>query len=283
MKKKVIAMLLIGAVAATLVACGGSKNTNDSNDNVKIEEKEKEPTDLTGTWVQVDPAETYHKAIISGDVIEIDWISEEDDLEALYWAGTYTAPTDQVEDYKWTSTRDEELTNMALFASTDDTKEFTYSKGKISYSASALETTTTVVLEKISDEAVLNIEPSKSAELIPEGNFEDTGNGTIYVSTPGGTSENGAVPILYIAEDEFYTQISLDATDFDGSKLSYIYLDGKLATKEQLADTQMILELKTSEQLSEGTHKVEVLQFDNDETSGNVITYKTTSFENKLK
>ena len=281
MNNKLIAMLITVALAISLVACGGSET--ETKDNSKVEEVKKEPTDLTGTWTQVDHGEAYQQAVIADGVIEIDWISEEDNMNSVFWLGTYDAPTEYVDDYTWTSERDTEATDMALFASTDDTKKFTYSKNQISYSASAMGTTTTVVLEKTSEDTNINVEPSEPAELIPEGTYEEMGSGTMSLSTPGGTADNGNIPVLYVSEDEFFTQVGLNAFEFDGSRLSYIYLDGELVSKEQLADTQMSIDLSNKKQLSEGIHKVEILQFDTDDTTGNVITYKTASFENKLK
>ena len=283
MKRKLVAMMLIGALAISLVACGNSKDEGKTDNESTVNEVKKEPTDLTGTWTQVDHGEAYQQAVIADGIIEIDWISEEDGMNAVYWFGTYDAPTEYVDEYTWISDRDKEATDMALFASTDDTKEFTYSKDRISYSASAMGTTTTVVLEKTADEAVLNVEPSEPAEMIPEGTYEEMGAGTMSLSTPGGTSDNGNVPVLYVSGDEFFTQVGLNAFEFDGSRLSYIYLDGELTSKEQLADTQMSIDLSSDSQLSEGVHKVEILQFDTDDTTGNVNTYKTASFEIKLK
>ena len=113
--------------------------------------KSKEPADLTGQWKQSNSGskDSYMTATISGDTIEIYWTSETDDSKSLYWAGTFTAPTTADEPYVWTSENDHSKTDTALLASMDDTKEFTYQKGVISYSASALGTTTTVKLEKV--------------------------------------------------------------------------------------------------------------------------------------
>ncbi|HSQ88697.1 hypothetical protein [Romboutsia sp.] len=118
---------------------------------------------------------------------------------------------------------------------------------------------------------------------IPEGLSEELGNGTIIVSTAGGTSEDGNIPVVFAEEDLVLEQIGLDAEDFDGSKLSYIYIDGMNNTKEQLGEmTQTTLTLD-GDALNKGTHKVEVVQYDNDEATGKAITYKTASYEIKTK
>jgi len=118
---------------------------------------------------------------------------------------------------------------------------------------------------------------------IPEGLNEEVGDGTILLSTAGGTSEDGNIPAVFAEKDLMLEQIGLDAENFDGSKLSYIYIDGMLNTKEQLGEmTQTTLTLE-ADALKEGTHKVEVVQYDNDESTGNAITYKTASYEIKAK
>ena len=99
--------------------------------------------------------------------------------------------------------------------------------------------------------------------------------------TAGGTSENGNIPVIFVA-DESLIQIELDTSEFDGSKLSYIYIDGTLNNKCQLGDSQLPLDL-SGDSLSVGTHTVEVLQYDNDSPDGNLVTYKSASYEIKSK
>ena len=117
---------------------------------------------------------------------------------------------------------------------------------------------------------------------LPDGDYKDAGNGTMYISTPDGTSENNAVPVLFVEADDSLIQIGLNSAEMDGSKLSYIYVDGMLNTKEQLADSQITLDLQ-KDALATGTHKVEVVQYDNDQPDGKMVTYKAASYEVKNK
>lgn len=139
--KKLLSLALIGALALSLTACGGSSSKDNSStkkettSSVKKEEK-KEPLDLTGTW-QCDPVDgTYLKATISSNVIEVDWVFVDENKSAIYWVGSYDAPTTDVSQYKWTSKNDHEQTGTSILASTDDTKEFSYNDGVISFNAS---------------------------------------------------------------------------------------------------------------------------------------------------
>ncbi len=150
MRKKLLTFVLVLAVSTTMMACGGSDETmkEDSKSSVETTKTEKEPTDLTGTWKSEDNDGSYQEATISGDYIEINWVSDGGNTKSLYWAGSYTAPTEYVKEYSWTSENDHDKTSSALAASSDDTKDFTYKDGKISYEASALGTTKTMFLEK---------------------------------------------------------------------------------------------------------------------------------------
>lgn len=146
MKKKVVSLMLSAVLALSLAACGES-----GGGETQTQAPTPEPVpDLTGEWKQVDgnSEDTYHGIYISGDTIEIYWVTESDGTTALYWAGSFKAPTDNKEPYTWVSENDHNKTGMALLASGDDTKEFTYSDGQISYSASAMGMTTTVKAEK---------------------------------------------------------------------------------------------------------------------------------------
>jgi hypothetical protein len=140
MKKTIIVLLIIFCMTFALSACG----TNDSSQTAK------EPANLTGEWKQVNSnsGDSWQAATIEGETITIYWVSDNGDTKSLYWAGTYVAPTTSEEPYTWDSVNDHEQTDMALFASGDDTKAMTYENGQISYSASALGTTMTIRLEK---------------------------------------------------------------------------------------------------------------------------------------
>lgn len=117
---------------------------------------------------------------------------------------------------------------------------------------------------------------------LPDGDYQDAGNGSITIVTAGGTSENGNVPVIFVSADTSLTQIELDSSEFDGSKLAFIYIDGMLVSQEQLSDSQVSLDLQ-GQSLAAGTHLVEVLQYDGDSPDGAYVTYKSASYEVKEK
>ena len=135
--KKISLLVIIIMIMTAVAGCGSSSVEKIS--------------DLSGTWKQSNSNsdDSYQEAVISGDTIEIYWVSDGGDSKSLYWAGSYDAPSEAVDTYSWNSVNDHEKTDSSLLASGDDTKTITYEKGEISYSASAMGTTTTVRLKKI--------------------------------------------------------------------------------------------------------------------------------------
>ena len=121
------------------------------NGGISFGGKSSEPPDLTGEWKQVNSNDdgSYQVATIGESTIEIYWYTESDETTALYWAGTFVAPETAEKTYSWDSENDTARTDTALFASADETKTFTYSKGQISYDATAFGMTQTIKLEKV--------------------------------------------------------------------------------------------------------------------------------------
>lgn len=155
MKKLAIITLGVALLITLFTGCSSTPTSSGNGDNTpasSTESKtpEKQIPDLTGEWKQSNSKsnDTYQAATISGDTIEIYWVSDNGDTKSLYWAGSFIAPTTADEPYKWDSKNDHSKTENALLASSDDTKTMTYQNGVLSYEASALGTTTTVKLEK---------------------------------------------------------------------------------------------------------------------------------------
>ena len=131
-----------------LTAWGVNASNSADADAAAQQEEAPQPSDLTGEWVQVNSnaEDSYQTATITDDTITVNWVMP--DTTALYWAGSFEAPTTADEPYSWDSANDTEQTANALLASPDETKTFTYEDGQISYSVSAMGVTTTVKLEK---------------------------------------------------------------------------------------------------------------------------------------
>lgn len=136
--------------------------------------------------------------------------------------------------------------------------------------------TTEETTEEVTEEATTE---EVKRDLV-EGDYSEMGDGIAYISTPSGTSEDGNIPVLFVSSDDVLIQIGLRAEEFNGGSLSYIYIDGVLLSKEQLADSQTSLDLEGNN-LAIGKHKVEIVQYDNDEPTGTMTTYKPCEYEVK--
>lgn len=112
--------------------------------------------------------------------------------------------------------------------------------------------------------------------------YSDTGEGTFLLVNSSGTTENGNVIVVYADADTTLMQIGYETSGISGGSLSHIYIDGMLSTKEQLGDSQGSLDL-SGDSLSTGTHKVEVVQYEDDNTDGTVTMYKAASYDVKEK
>ncbi|MDT2778370.1 hypothetical protein P7H48_03845 [Enterococcus lactis] len=117
-----------------------------------------------------------------------------------------------------------------------------------------------------------------SAESKKDLPSEDQGTGTMYLSGPGGTTENGETLTIFDDGDTQVMQIGMDVSELDGNKLSYIYIDGSLSSKEQVSTGQSTLGL-TKENLTPGRHTVNLVQYDNNNEDGSIITNKVANYE----
>ena len=141
--KKCIGIMSATLLVSMLAACGGSTEN-------AAKQEPPTPPDLTGEGKQTNSnsEDAWQSAEIAGDTIEVYWVSDNGETKALYWAGTYTAPTTADEPYTWQSQNDKDKTGTALLASGDDEKKFSYADGVLSYEVSAMGVTQTVKLEK---------------------------------------------------------------------------------------------------------------------------------------
>ncbi len=150
--RKTLLFSTVVLVALALAACSGPASSAESNSHTEsgkppTVQEQPTPADLTGQWVEENAGGSTQTAIITADTISVNWVNAEDNTTAVYWVGTYQAPT-TAGDFTWTSTRDEEATKSALLASTDPAKEFGYAGGKLSYKVTAMGVTKTVTLVK---------------------------------------------------------------------------------------------------------------------------------------
>lgn len=154
-------LILIGAGATACAApatdegakpqasTSSSSAPEESTTPVPVEEAP-EPITLDGAWKQNNanaPETSWQEATISGNTIEVYWVTDGGNSKALYWAGTVEIP-EGVESFAFESVNDTTKTEAALLASDAATKTFTFENDELSYEVTALGETMTVRLSR---------------------------------------------------------------------------------------------------------------------------------------
>lgn len=105
---------------------------------------------LEGTWKQVNSKSdtAWHETIIKGDIITVNWVSDSGDTRALFWEGSYSAPSEPSKTYTWTSEGNREIMDRSILASQEKTKEFNFNGQYLCYEFSALGVSSLAKLER---------------------------------------------------------------------------------------------------------------------------------------
>ena len=149
--------LLVPFAASLLLLTGCSAPAADTNSGSSasqtegtIEEVVVEPLDLTGEWKQTNSnsADSYQAATITGEQIIVDWVNAADSTTAVFWIGSYVAPTEDTESYSWDSQGDVAQMETAIMASSDPAKAFTFEGGVLTYELTAMGVTMTVEMSR---------------------------------------------------------------------------------------------------------------------------------------
>lgn len=109
---------------------------------------------------------------------------------------------------------------------------------------------------------------------------EEKGEGKAVLTGNSGDSEDGNSIVIYVDKDPVLMQVGLETYDFDGTKLSFIYVDDKLVDKKQLSDSQDSVELGP-ENLTKGIHTVVIRQFENDDENSEPVLVKAMKYKVK--
>lgn len=119
---------------------------------------------------------------------------------------------------------------------------------------------------------------SKEQNTQDQGEIKQIGQGQFFLESDSGTTADGSVMTIFDDGKTDSMKVGVVANELDGNKLSYIYIDGKLAAKLQLSDTETTIELN-KEDLTVGKHQVVLKQFDNNKEDGTPTTVKVVNYE----
>ena len=159
---------------------------------------------------------------------------------------------------------------------TKEQEEAIVQKSESVLSASSVVSEDSPVVEDLVSTSVLTISNYVEIEFDGAG-FEEMGAGTFDLENASGSTADGDEIKVFATKDLILDQISYVSEEMDGSHLTYIYVDGMLNTKRQIGTGSGTFDLKDSF-LAEGEHKVEAVQYDNDQADGRVITYKRKNY-----
>ena len=130
------------------------------------------------------------------------------------------------------------------------------------------------------DPSVSSSASSEQSEKVDFSEQKEMGSGKFYVITQAGSSEDVDSPVIYIDPDVWGTSVEVDAWGFDGTRRTYLYIDGELVDKDQLSDSQITFELSETG-MKAGRHTISAVQYDTDDPSGKIVTYKSAVYEAK--
>lgn len=122
---------------------------------------------------------------------------------------------------------------------------------------------------------------SAKAKVDKFANQVELGNATFNIQNSSGDTTNGDKITILDANDTSVIQIGYSAEKFDGTKLTYIYVDGVKSAKQQFGDnlSQGSVDLISANgDLKKGTHKIEVVQYDTDKEDGTITTFKSQEY-----
>ena len=124
--------------------------------------------------------------------------------------------------------------------------------------------------------------PTKAERDLPEGDYEDVGDGTFYLTGPSGSTENGDEIVIYPDMDSFpHAFVGIELWDLDGSVQTHIYVDGVEMDKQQVgAGYQGSIDFDDESlwAITEGEHEVEAVQYADNDPSKDITFYRAVKY-----
>ena len=119
---------------------------------------------------------------------------------------------------------------------------------------------------------------SKAGETFPSG-VKNMGDGHVEIYTPGGSSENGNKPTIYLNKIDMISGLDIDIYDVATDTPCWIYVDGKKRSVQSVGfKLQLGLSIDGNE-IKSGTHRVDVVQFRNANPLSEVIMHRVRYYK----
>lgn len=125
------------------------------------------------------------------------------------------------------------------------------------------------------------VDVKKESEFPFPDNTEQLGEASVVVSTSGGDSQDGNVPVLFVNEDTLMDSVWVEYANFQGDKETFIYINGIYDNTDQIGElTQTTIELVEGN-LEPGIYTVSAVQFEKNNPESKPIVYTEAQFEIK--
>jgi hypothetical protein len=109
------------------------------------------------------------------------------------------------------------------------------------------------------------------------------GEGELVISTPSGDSSDGSIPVLFTSKNDLIVQIGADFKNFQGDKETFVYINEKWISTEQVGEmTQTSLSLE-GDLLKPGKYTVTAVQFEGNDPKNKPVIFVEASYEIKSK
>ena len=133
-------------------------------------------------------------------------------------------------------------------------------------------------------ESVVTENNEEAADIerdLPEGDYQDTGDGRFFIRNASGTTENGDEIVVYPSMDSYpFAYVDYELWDMDGSIQTFVYLDGYEMDRVQAgAGYQSSLMLVEQWEVAEGMHKVEAVQYAGNDPANEMTFYRAAEFK----
>ena len=142
------------------------------------------------------------------------------------------------------------------------------------------------------DEPEVSEEASSTSEVLQESSSavsevavvtelpaDEIGAGAFNLVNSSGTTETGEPITVLYKPDTVGADFDIRTLDFDGSRLTFVYVDGVYVEKYQFGETWIQFDVPDSILKKEGLHTVSLIQYENDDQSGTIITAKHHQFK----
>lgn len=125
----------------------------------------------------------------------------------------------------------------------------------------------------------LVIDVDNATKTFDGSSYSDKGDGYLIVTVPGGDTGGGNIPTWTVTEGLLQTAVVYDIEQVNSAPETYIFFDGVEAFKGKINGPMHGGVMIEGGSLKPGTHVVEMVQFADDDPSGEVTMYKKGTFE----